>query len=170
MLGGIAAVALAACSVGPSVLPGSSPGGPPPAQTAGASSGANLASNGASPGEPTAPDEPSHPPGPSPVEVVQAFYDWYLEGQPMTEVVDRPELSPALVDFLDGFDEPYDPFACSEVLPAAIQAVTSSLSGQTAIVSTVMSTDGATFEPGPAVDLVVSPTGAWQLEFVGCGG
>jgi hypothetical protein len=150
-------------------LPEGSPGGTSPAQTGAVSSGANLASNGASPGEPTPTDEPSHPPGPSPVEVVQAFYDWYLEGRPMTEVVDRPELSPALVDFLRGFDEPYDPFACSEVLPASIQAVTSSLSGQTAIVSTIVSPDGASAEPGPPVDLVVSKSGEWQLEFVGCG-
>jgi hypothetical protein len=102
--------------------------------------------------------------------VVQAFYDWYLEGRPMTEVVDRPELSPALVEFLDGFDEPYDPFSCSAVLPASMQAVTSSLSGKTAIVSTVVSTDDVNFEAGPPVDLVVSRTGAWQLEFVGCTG
>jgi len=88
----------------------------------------------------------------------------------MTEVMDRPDLSPALVEFLGGFDEPYDPFVCSEALPASIQAVTSSLSGQTAIVSTTVSTDGASFEPGPPVDLVLSPTGEWQLEFVGCSG
>jgi hypothetical protein len=88
----------------------------------------------------------------------------------MTEVVDRPELSTALVEFLRDFDEPYDPFACSAELPAAIQAVTSSLSGQTAIVSTTVSIDGASFEAGPPVDLVVSSTGAWQLEFVGCSG
>jgi hypothetical protein len=104
------------------------------------------------------------------VEVVQAFYDWYLEGRPMTEVAARPELSPALVEFLAGFEAPYDPFTCSDVLPTSIQAVTSSLSGQTAIVSTIVSQDGVSFGPGPPVDLVVSRTGAWQLEFVGCDG
>jgi hypothetical protein len=88
----------------------------------------------------------------------------------MTEVAARPELSPALVQFLDDFDEPYDPFACSDVLPTSIQAVTSSLSGQTAIVSTIVSPDGVSFGPGPPVDLVVSQSGAWQLEFVGCDG
>ena len=87
----------------------------------------------------------------------------------MTEVIARPELSPALIEFLGDFDEPYDPFACSEVMPASIQAVTSSLSGKTAIVSTIVSTDGATEAPGPPVDLVVSKSGEWQLEFVGCG-
>lgn len=88
----------------------------------------------------------------------------------MAEVVDRPELSPALVEFLGSFDEPYDPFACSAVLPASVRAVTSSLSGQTAIVSTIVSPDGSSELPGPPVDLVVSGTGEWQLEFVGCGG
>lgn len=101
---------------------------------------------------------------------MQAFYDWYLEGRPMADVVARPELSPALLDFLAGFDEPYDPFACSEVLPASVRAVTSSLSGQTAIVSTIVSPDGSSELPGPPVDLVVSRNGEWQLEFVGCGG
>lgn len=104
------------------------------------------------------------------MEVVQAFYDWYLEGRPMTEVVERPELSPALVEFLGDFDEPYDPFSCSAVPPASIQAVTSSLSGKTAIVSTVVSTDDVSFVAGPPVDLVVSRAGEWQLEFVGCTG
>ena len=166
LLGGAAALLLAACSTGPSGSPGASPGGAPSGQ-AGATSAATLASNGGL-GEPIATDEPSHAAGPSPVEVVQAFYDWYLEGRPMNEVVNRPELSPALVEFLGNFDEPYDPFACSDVLPASIQAVTSSLSGQTAIVSTVVSSDRTGSEPGPPVDLVVSPTGEWQLEFVGC--
>lgn len=169
LLGGAAALLLAACSTGPSGSPGASLDATPPGQTAGASFAANATSSDAS-SEPAPTGEPSHAAGPSPVEVVQAFYDWYLEGRPMTDVMDRPELTPAFVEFLRDFDEPYDPFACSEVLPASIQAVTSSLSGQTAIVSTVVSTDGASFEPGPPVDLVVSRTGEWQLEFVGCGG
>ncbi len=158
LLAGIAAVLLAACSTGATLSPGTSPSGASPA---------NLASNPAS-SEATQTGEPSRLPGPSPVEVVQAFYDWYLEGRPMTEVLDRPELSPAFVEFLSGFDGEHDPFACSEELPAAVQAVTSSLSGQTAIVSTIVSPDGVSLEPGPPVDLVLSPTGAWQLEFVGC--
>jgi hypothetical protein len=170
LLGGIALFLLAACSTGPSGSPDASLGGAPSDRPAGASSGANLASNAAPSSEPAPTDEPSHPPGASPVEVVQAFYDWYLEGRPMTEVVARPELSPALIEFLLEFDQPHDPFACSEVLPASIQAVSSSLSGKTAIVSTIVLPDGVTEQPGPPVDLVVSTTGEWQLEFVGCGG
>ena len=100
---------------------------------------------------------------------MQTFYDWYLEGRPMTEVVDRPELSPALVEFLGSFDDPYDPLTCSEVQTESVQAVTSSLSGQTAIVSTIWSQDGNE-QSGPLVHLVVSRAGEWQLEFVGCSG
>ncbi len=168
LLGAIAAVLLAACNTGPSGSPGGATGAAL-RQTDAASSAATLPSDG-TPIEPTQTDEPSHAAGPSPVEVVQAFYDWYLEGRPMADVVGRPELSPAFVQFLGGFDEPYDPFSCSAVLPASIQAVTSSLSGKTAIVSTIVSTDDVNFEAGPAVDLVVSRAGEWQLEFVGCEG
>jgi len=168
-------VLLAACTTGPSGpagIPAGSAGGSPPGGIAGASPGGSRApgdvesNDAAATEDPT--DEPTEPPGPSPQDVVQSFYDWYLAGRPMAEVVARPELSPALVTFLRGFDEPYDPFACTEVLPASILAVTSSLSGQTAIVSTVVSADGSNELPGPPIDVVLSGTGEWQLEFVGC--
>lgn len=171
LLGGLgvlvlAVVILAACSTDASGVPG----GPPSVQSSGAGSGANLASNHATPSEPGLTNEPSRAPGPSPVEVVQDFYDWYLEGRSMAEVVARPELSPALVEFLGGFDEPYDPFTCTEAVPATVLAVTSSFSGRTAIVSTMRSPDRSSFESGPPVDMVVSPKGEWQLQFVGCSG
>jgi hypothetical protein len=154
---------VAACAPGPS---GTSGCGTFDAAAATGTTGPR--STGSVTADPTPAGSPSERPAPSAVDVVQAFYDWYLEGQEVEAVLARPDLSPAMVDFVRGHQGTNDPFVCSNLVPTDVRAVTASSSGRTAIVSTIVSYDAASEEPGPAVDLVLSEDGEWQLEFIGC--
>jgi hypothetical protein len=165
---GLSAVAVAcvllagSCTTGSSGAAGSaSPGGS--AETRATSGGAAATP----PGLPADSFEPTAAAGPSPVEAVQAFYDWYLAGGTIAQARARPDVTATLAAVLEDPQVATDPFTCTAEAPASITAITSSLGGTTAIVSTIVS-DGSTDSPGPPVTVVLSG-GRWQLESVGCG-
>lgn len=158
----IACVLLAgSCTLGPSGAPlDGSPGGLPDAGATARS--ATQASFSVSPET----IEPTAAAGPSPVEAVQAFYDWYLTGPTLAQVMARPDVTPTLAALVEAKEGLTDPFTCGVAPPASFTAVTSSLGGTTAIVSTIVS-DGSGEAPGPPVTVVLSG-GRWQLESIGC--
>lgn len=137
-----------------------------PAATATASPVATpTASPIATPTASPIPDPQAVTPGPQ--EIVQAFYDWYLTDLAIAHLLARPDLTPALVEWLAAFDWGYNPIVCGNGLPARIQAESAEISGSSATVPTTAFFIGSE-QPGPPVELTLGPTG-WQISAVDCG-